>query len=68
MAKMSDHDQSRILDVNEEEGIVQVAFMDAYNGTPIIDLKAYFPVSNRVKEARIPEWLLDWPEWMPEEL
>ena len=30
------------------------------------DLKAYFPVCDRVKESHIPEWLSDWPEWMPE--
>jgi tRNA (Thr-GGU) A37 N-methylase len=44
-----------------------VADIDAYDGTPVIDLKAYFPVCDRVKEARIPAWLVDWPEWMPEE-
>ena len=44
-----------------------MADIDAYDGTPIVDLKAYFPVCERVKEAHIPEWLADWPEWMPEE-
>ncbi len=57
----------KILAVDEEKGIVQIAAIDAYNGTPIVDLKGYFPVCDRVKEARIPEWLSDWPEWMPEE-
>lgn len=55
------------LGVDEVSGIVQVAEIDAYDGTPIIDLKAYFPVCDRVREAHIPEWLSDWPEWMPEE-
>ena len=45
----------------------KVADIDAYDGTPIVDLKACFPVCERVKEAYIPEWLSDWPEWMPEE-
>ena len=56
-----------ILEVDEEKGIVRVANIDAYDGTPIVDLKAYFPVCDRVKEAGIPEWLSGWPEWMPEE-
>jgi tRNA-Thr(GGU) m(6)t(6)A37 methyltransferase TsaA len=53
--------------VDEEKGIVYITDIDAYDGTPIVDLKAYFPVCDRVKEAYIPEWLSDWPEWMPEE-
>jgi len=57
----------RIVDANHEKGVVHVADIDAYDGTPIVDLKAYFPVCDRVKDARIPEWLASWPEWMPEE-
>lgn len=57
----------KLLEVDEEEGIVHIAEIDAYDGTAIVDLKAYFPVCDRVKEAHIPDWLSDWPEWMPEE-
>jgi len=57
----------KILDFDEEEGIVVVSDIDVYDGTPIIDLKPYIPVSDRVKEVRVPEWLSDWPEWMAEE-
>jgi len=57
----------KILHVDETKGIIRVADIDAYDGTPIVDLKAYFPVCDRVKRATIPEWLSDWPEWMPEE-
>ncbi len=57
----------KILNVNENKGIITVADIDAYDGTTIVDLKAYFPVCDRVKEAKLPKWLSDWPEWMPEE-
>jgi tRNA-Thr(GGU) m(6)t(6)A37 methyltransferase TsaA len=57
----------KVLNVDEENGTVRIANIDAYDGTPVVDLKAYFPVCDRVKEATIPEWLSDWPEWMPEE-
>jgi tRNA-Thr(GGU) m(6)t(6)A37 methyltransferase TsaA len=56
-----------LLGVDQDMGIVDVADIDALDGTPIVDLKAYFPVCDRVREASIPEWLSDWPEWMPEE-
>ena len=57
----------KLLYVDEESGIVQVADIDALDGTPLLDLKAYFPVCDRVREAHIPEWLSGWPEWMPED-
>ena len=56
-----------ILDVNKAKGIVNIKNIDAYDGTEIIDLKAYFPVCDRVKNAKIPDWLSFWPEWMPDE-
>jgi tRNA-Thr(GGU) m(6)t(6)A37 methyltransferase TsaA len=56
----------RITEFDDKSGVIKVADIDAYDGTPIVDLKAYFPVCDRVKEAKIPEWLSDWPEWMPE--
>jgi len=57
----------KLLGVDEEAGLVQVADIDAVDGTPLVDLKAYFPVCDRVQAAYIPDWLADWPEWMPEE-
>ena len=57
----------KLLEVDKEAGIVRVADIDAIDGTPILDLKAYFPVCERVQKAHIPEWLSDWPAWMPEE-
>ena len=57
----------KMLKVDETSGIVEVADIDAYDGTPIVDLKAYFPVCDRVKDVKIPQWLSDWPEWMPEQ-
>jgi tRNA-Thr(GGU) m(6)t(6)A37 methyltransferase TsaA len=57
----------KILGVEESTGVVRVADLDAFDGTPVLDLKAYFPVCDRVQKADIPEWLQGWPEWMPED-
>jgi tRNA-Thr(GGU) m(6)t(6)A37 methyltransferase TsaA len=57
----------KLLGVDEENGLVEIADLDAFDGTPLVDLKAYFPVCDRVRSATIPDWLADWPEWMPEE-
>jgi tRNA-Thr(GGU) m(6)t(6)A37 methyltransferase TsaA len=56
----------KMLAVDEEAGLIRLEYIDAFDGTPVVDLKAYFPVSDRVKSARIPAWLSDWPEWVEE--
>jgi tRNA-Thr(GGU) m(6)t(6)A37 methyltransferase TsaA len=56
-----------IIALDEVNGIIQVRNVDAFEGTPILDLKGYFPVCDRVKDAHIPDWL-DWGlDWLPEE-
>ena len=58
---------AKILDVNHEKGLVKIQDIDALSNSPVIDLKAYFPVCDRVKDAYIPRWITGWPEWLPEE-
>lgn len=54
----------KIEDVNEKEGILHVSNLDACDGTPIIDLKAYFPSFDRVEKPETPRWLsFLWPDW-----
>jgi len=53
-----------IQDVDEENGIVKLNGIDAFSGTPIVDIKAYFPICDRVRDCYIAPWLKDWPEWM----
>jgi tRNA (adenine37-N6)-methyltransferase len=57
----------KLLGVDLEAGQVRVADIDAFDGTPLLDLKPYIPVCDRVQQATIPEWLEDWPEWLPEQ-
>jgi tRNA-Thr(GGU) m(6)t(6)A37 methyltransferase TsaA len=56
-----------VLDVDLDAGAVRIRDIDALDGTPVVDIKPYYPVCDRVKDARIPEWLSDWPDWFPEE-
>ena len=55
-----------IVAVDEPAGIVRLRNIDAMDGSPVLDLKAYFPVVDRVRAARIPGYLVGWPEWLPE--
>ena len=54
----------QILSVHIAEGIVEVPYIDAFDGSPLLDLKAYFPVSDRVRDLKVPEWVQNWPEWI----
>lgn len=49
----------RIEAIDEERGIIRINCIDGFDGSPILDIKGYFPVMDRVNDAVIPEWL-DW--------
>ena len=55
---------TKILNVDEKIGVIKVSGLDAFDGTPIVDLKCYFPICDRVRDCYIAPWLKDWPEWM----
>jgi tRNA-Thr(GGU) m(6)t(6)A37 methyltransferase TsaA len=56
----------KILGVDEQQGRIMIGDIDAFHETQILDLKPYFPVCDRVKNASIPQWLAGWPNWLPE--
>ena len=58
---------AKILGIDHVQGEIKIANIDAFDGTPVLDLKAYIPVCDRVENVRVPEWASDWPEWLPEE-
>lgn len=45
-----------ILDIDYEKGVITTSWIDAEDETPIVDLKAYFPCSDIVKEPKMPKW------------
>jgi tRNA-Thr(GGU) m(6)t(6)A37 methyltransferase TsaA len=55
---------SQILEIDKSQGIVRLAWIDAFDGTPVLDLKPYLPVSDRVRDVSVADWMKDWPVWM----
>lgn len=53
-----------VLDVDEAAGRVFLPWIDAEDGTPVLDLKPYIPISDRIRDVRVATWLQDWPAWM----
>ncbi|MHA2429243.1 MAG: TrmO family methyltransferase domain-containing protein [Candidatus Hermodarchaeia archaeon] len=57
----------KVLAVDEQQGTVTLAKIDAFDGSPVLDLKGYIPVCDRVQHVQVPKWYDGWPEWMPDE-
>lgn len=51
-----------VLDVDMEGGIVTLAYIDAFDGTLLLDIKPYIPVSDRVKHVKTATWFDTWPD------
>jgi tRNA (adenine37-N6)-methyltransferase len=55
-----------VLDLDLDDGIIAVPFIDAEDKTPIIDLKPYQPCLDRIREVNLPKWCRHWPQWYEE--
>ena len=53
----------KITHLDEVKGIVELEYIDAADGTPVLDLKPYIPVCDRMRDIRVAEWYADWPDW-----
>ncbi|AKL94742.1 hypothetical protein CACET_c12770 [Clostridium aceticum] len=42
--------------IDYDQGIIYTSYIDAEDGTPILDIKPYYPCSDVVREAALPEW------------
>ena len=52
-----------IMNVDYEKGMIHIPYIDAEDGTPIIDIKPYHPSLDRIREISVPEWCDHWPKW-----
>jgi tRNA-Thr(GGU) m(6)t(6)A37 methyltransferase TsaA len=52
--------------VSVEDGEVVLAWMDAADGSAILDLKPYIPICDRIRDVHVPDWIADWPMWQEE--
>lgn len=55
----------RVRELDSGKGIIQIGFIDADDGTPVLDIKPYYPME-RVKEPQVPAWCRHWPRWQEE--
>jgi tRNA-Thr(GGU) m(6)t(6)A37 methyltransferase TsaA len=55
-----------LISIDHTAGVVAVGYLDAEDGTPILDLKPYLPATDRVRDVTTPSWCADWPQCQEE--
>lgn len=52
---------AEIIQIDYEKGMIQLAYIDADDHTPVLDIKPYTPSLDRVENPGVPEWCSHWP-------
>lgn len=52
---------SEITYIDMDNGEIGIAFIDADDGTPVLDIKPYTPSLDRVENPLVPNWCSSWP-------
>lgn len=47
--------------VDAENAVIGLAYIDAWDGTPVLDIKPYTPSLDRVESPAVPDWCAHWP-------
>ncbi|MDW2796532.1 SAM-dependent methyltransferase [Clostridium boliviensis] len=51
-----------VIHIDYEKGVIQIAFIDANDNTPVLDMKPYTPSFDRVETPGVPAWCSHWPK------
>ena len=52
---------ARVTYLDLERGVVGVVYLDAEDGSPVLDIKPYTPSLDRVERPGVPDWCAHWP-------
>lgn len=51
-----------VLDIDYEKGIIRTTYLDANDGSPVLDIKPYTPSADRIEAPLVPSWCSHWPK------
>lgn len=51
-----------VIHIDHQKGLIQIAYIDANDSTPILDIKPYTPSLDRVDTPDVPDWCSHWPK------
>jgi tRNA-Thr(GGU) m(6)t(6)A37 methyltransferase TsaA len=57
---------AELLSLDYQRGILHLAYIDALDGSPVLDLKPYTPSLDRVERPGVPSWCGNWPKSLEE--
>jgi Uncharacterized conserved protein len=57
---------AQVIHTDYQNGIIQIAYIDANDNTPVLDIKPYTPSLDRVENPCVPEWCAHWPKSLEE--
>lgn len=52
--------------LDKEKYRMELAWIDAENGTPVLDIKPYEPSVDKVRDVEMPVWRRHWPNYLEE--
>lgn len=47
--------------IDHENGVIGLAWIEAFDGSPVLDIKPYTPSLDRVEHPTVPAWCSHWP-------
>lgn len=53
---------AEIIHIDHENGRIQMAYIDADDNTPVLDIKPYTPSLDRIETPEVPAWCAHWPK------
>jgi len=56
----------QVIGIDYKNGVIQVAYIDANNGTHVLDIKPYTPSLDRIEAPSVPQWCCHWPKSLEE--
>lgn len=51
-----------VIRLDLENAEIQVDWIDAHDGSPVVDIKPYTPSADRVESPAVPDWCGHWPK------
>ena len=50
-----------VIAIDSQKGIIDLGYIDAEDGSPVLDIKPYMPSLDRVEDPQMPNWCSSWP-------
>lgn len=55
-------DTVQITWIDHENAVIGLTWIEAFNGSPVLDIKPYTPSIDRVENPTVPDWCSNWPK------